>query len=190
MDANSSRQFTRHLLSDQSYSGSWHPISVGRFATVQRTVQEAAINKTQKIFGIFKTLLLCVFCTIPSRNAVSLKSELEESSRWLLLWCVSWCIPNHFCLLSSASNGNLHEFPSDRRKKKKKKITLWARASKLFSLWPIWPQGPFSPTRPIQAQTSCSAAGHRGGAKADYNQRKNTFNRPTTPLHFFGEWEH
>lgn len=130
---------------------------------------------------MWKHLLLCVFCTFLRRDAGSLK--LEEPSRWLLPWCFSKSF-----LLLSAANRNLHEFPSDRQKKTKerrRRTRLWAPASKLIGLWPIWPQGPSSPTRPIRAQTSCSATGRRGGATADYNQRKSAFNRHTNLLHFF-----
>lgn len=141
--------------------------------------------KLPKIFGIFKTLLLCAFCKFPSKNAASLESELEMASRWWLWSCLLWCIPNHFRLLSAASR-NLHEFPCDRRKKRRR-TRLSASASKVIGLWPIWPRGPSSPTQPIRAQTSCSAAGRRGGMTADYNQRQSDFIRHKTSLHVFGE---
>lgn len=110
---------------------------------------------------------------------------------WIFEFGVGDCHSDAFQIISVCflrPNRNLHEFPCDRKEEKRKKrrrTRLSAPASKLIGLWPIWPQGPSSPTRPIRAQTSCSAAGHRGGATADYNQRKSTFIRRTTSLHFF-----
>lgn len=62
----------------------------------------ADLNKIQKAFGQFKTLLLCVFHIFLPRNAGYFKPELEGWSRCLSRCCLSCCIPNHIRLLSAA----------------------------------------------------------------------------------------
>lgn len=62
----------------------------------------ADLNKTQKVFGQFKTLLLCVFRIFLPRNPVYFKPELEGQSRCFSRCCLLCCIPNHFRLLSAA----------------------------------------------------------------------------------------
>lgn len=117
----------------------------------QRRVQKVAIDKNPKeCFVIVRTPLFT--------NAASLRFDKTA----LLMWRSSllWCIPNHFRLLPTASR-NLHEFPCDRRRKWRTRLSAPAR--KVIGLWPIWPWGPSSPSfQPIQATKKKHHAVQRG----------------------------
>lgn len=135
----------------------------------------AYISVVKNICNAKKRCYCECFCAIPIRDCIF---EIEMGRvEYVIVTVVFFVTLSNFCLLSAA-NWHLHDFPCDRKKeqRKRRRTGLWAPARKLIGLWPIWPQDPSRLTRPIWAQTSCSAAEHSGGARADYNQRKSDFN--------------